>query len=132
MKTGNWKKELARDFIALGSWVFYILVIGRILILPYRWPFLYHILIAGALILILNIFVKKTPIDYYVSRATVLGFFTSLFYKNNIYNGFVIIIFLGLLLSSWYIGDDLKKTGFGFLLGLVSIGFGFLIGGWLT
>lgn len=124
----SFKKELARDFLALGSWVFFLLVIGRILVLPYRWPYLYHLLIAGVVILILEIFVRdKIKIDYYVSRAIVLVYFTSIFYENNNYNLFVGFALLGLLFSSWYIGKDWKKSVFGLLLGIILIGLSFLI-----
>ena len=59
----DWKKELARDFLALGSWIFYVLVVVRILILPDRWPYLNHLLIAGGLILFADIFFREKSND---------------------------------------------------------------------
>ena len=78
MKTeyNDWKKELTRDFLALGSWVFFVLVLIRILILPTRYIYLTHLIVAGVLILIIEIFVRG-KIDYYISRAAVLGLFTT-------------------------------------------------------
>ncbi len=118
----NWKKELARDFIALGSWVFYVLVIARILVLPYRWPYLYQIIFAGIFILILEIFIKRMSADYYISRALVLVIFTILFYDNKIFTIFAILTFIGLIISSYFIGNDWKKIIKGLIIGgIISI-----------
>ena len=122
----NFKKELSRDFLALGSWVFFLLIIGRILVLPYRWPYLDNIIGIGLFILILE-FTFKNKIDYYVSRAVVLAYFTSIFYENYNYNIFVSIAFVGLFVSSWYLGKDWKRSVFGLLLGMILIGLSFLI-----
>ena len=110
----NFKKEIARDFLALGSWVFFLLVVGRILILPTRWPYLYHLISIGIFILILEMLVRnRIKIDYYVSRAVVLAYFTSIFYENFNYNLFVGFALLGLLVSSRYLGRDWKNGVFG-------------------
>ncbi len=134
MEKKGWKKEFARDFLALGSWMFLVLISVRLLLLPHRWsrlfPLLYPFLIAIILVLILEFFVKD-KIDYYISRAIILGFFVALFYKDNWFNGFVVAILFILLASSWYIGNSWKKINFGFLLGVFSIGLGLLVGGWL-
>lgn len=122
----NFKKELARDFLALGSWVFFLLVIGRILVLPYRWPYLDNIIGIGVFILILE-FTFKSKIDYYVSRAVVLAYFTTIFYENYNYSIFVILAFVGLFFSSWYIGKDWRKSVYGLLLGIILIGLSLLI-----
>ena len=122
----NWKKEITRDFIALGSWVFYFLVVARILVLPYRWPYLYHIIVAGIFILILEIFLNTISIDYYISRALVLSIFTIFFYNNKIFTIFAILSFIGLLISSWYINKDFKRIVFGLILGIIGSGLGFL------
>ena len=128
-KVSDWKKELSRDFLALGSWVFFVLVLIRILILPTRYIYLTHLIVAGVLILIIEIFVRG-KMDYYISRAAVLGLFTSLFYDNNLYTNFVVLVFLGMLGSSYYLKTDLKKTIWGLILGGVVIGVSFLVGNW--
>jgi len=126
----SWKKELSRDFLALGSWIFFLLVVVRLLILPNKWPYLYHLIIAGLFILVLEIFVKDSVgVDYYVTRALVLAYFTSIFYENNLYNIFVGFSLLGFLVSSWYVGRDWKKTGYGVLLGAIVVGVGWWLGG---
>jgi len=123
----NWKKELARDFLALGSWVFFVLVIVRIMILPYKWTYLNHLFIAGGLILLVELFLRG-KVDSYVSRGVVIAFYTSLFYEANIYSIFTGLAFVGLVFSSWYIGSDWRRIGFGLLLGGLGVGLRFVVG----
>lgn len=119
------KKELSRDLLALGSIIFYILVLGRALIGPY-WTF-FNQLIIGALVLVfIYLFYKKA--DYYTSRALILVVFTILFYDNLIYNVFAIFVFFLVLISSYYSGNRLKDIFFGFVFGAFSS----LIGYYLT
>jgi hypothetical protein len=53
----DWKKKWARDFLALGSWVFFILVLARALIKPYR-PLVDQVFIAGV-VLVIAVFILK-------------------------------------------------------------------------
>ena len=119
-KINNWKKELARDFLALGSWVFYVLVVVRILILPYRWPYLNHLLIAGGLILLVDLFLRG-KVDGYVGRAVVIAFYTCLFYENRLFSIFVTLAVIGLIISSNYLGNNWKKILYGVLVGLIGV-----------
>jgi len=123
----GWKKELARDFLALGSWVFFVLVLVRIFILPNKWAYINHLLIAGVFILLVDLFLRGN-VDTYISRALVLAFYTSLYYENNPYSIFVSIACVGLILSSKYVGNSWMKIGYGVLLGLVGIGLRLVLG----
>ena len=49
----NWKKETARDFLGLSSIIFFLLVVARALIKPYR-PFVDQMIIAGIVLLIIS------------------------------------------------------------------------------
>lgn len=98
--------------------MFFALVVVRIFILPDRWPYLNHLLIAGGLILLVDLFLKG-KVDTYISRGLVLMFYTSLFYDNNLYGIFTKLIFAGLVFSSKYVGNDWMKIIYGILLGLV-------------
>ena len=122
----NWKQEIARDFLSLGSWVFFLLVVGRILVLPYVWPYLYVLIGAGLVILITELLLKE-KIDYYVSRSIVLAFFTVLFYNNNNYTFFVGFALIGLTISSWFLKRERNQIIFGVILGIVlsTIGYWF-------
>jgi hypothetical protein len=120
----EWKKEAARDVLALGSWVFYVLVIGRALIKPYR-PFADQIIIAAVVVLLIGLIFKN--FEGYVSRCLVLVVFTSLFYNSMIYTIFAVIVGLLLLVSSCYIGNDVRKISYGLVVGLVGIVAGYYL-----
>ena len=122
----NWKKEAARDVLALGSWIFYLLVVGRALIKPYR-PFVDQIVIAAVVLILAGlIFVKW---EKYVARGLVLAFFTSLFYEDALFTGFSILVFGLMIVSSKMVGNSWKEIVFGILIGGVGILAGWFGGG---
>lgn len=128
MRRGNWKKETARDVLALGSWVFYLLVIARALIKPYR-PFADHLVIAAVVLLIIGLVVKD--FDGYVSRALVLVVFTSLFYESMRFTIFASLIGIGLVISSWYVGSSRLSIVKGIGAGLIAVVVGYYAPGLL-
>ncbi len=112
MKKRDWKKNIARDFLALGSWVFYILVVGRALIQPFR-PFADRLIIGGILLFAAGIFINKY--GGYISRGLVLFIFITMFYNNTTFSIFAIFAFIGLIISSY----TLTKSKKGIILELV-------------
>jgi len=123
------KKELIRDFLALGSWVFYILVIGRALIEPFR-PFADQMIIAGIFLIIINlilIYLNK-QYDSYTSKALIIAYFTIIFYNNFRYSIFAVLAVIGILISSYYTGNSKTKIFYGLIIGIVAI----LIGKYLS
>jgi len=125
MKKKVWGRELARDFLALGSWIFYVLV-ARSAILPYR-PFVDQLVIAG-IILVVAVFILssgKLKFDGYVARTFVLVWFTVLFYQDTGFSVFAVLAFLGVIVSSRYVGNDWKKIIFGVVVGLVAVVVGY-------
>lgn len=122
MDKKEWKRELARDFLALGSWIFYVLVLARSAIRPYR-PFVDQLVIAGILLIIL-VFAFKNH-EGYVARTLVLVWFTIIFYNDLGFSVFAVLAFLGVVVSSRYIGRDWKKIVFGVLVGLVAVVVGY-------
>lgn len=116
--TRDWKKELVRDFLALGSWIFYILVIGRALIKPYR-PFADQIIIAGVILLLVSwlfVLIKK-DYDGYVARGLILAVFTILFYEDRIFSIFAVAVLIGLIISSYFVGNNKVKIIKGLIIG---------------
>ena len=126
MDSRGWKNEAARDILALGSWVFYVLVIGRALIKPYR-PFADQIIIAGVLIILAGLVFRD--FDGYVARGLVLVTFTIIFYNSLIYAIFAIAIGLLLLLSSYFYENSIKKISYGMIVGLLGIVAGYYLPG---
>lgn len=118
MKDKNWKKELARDFLALGSVIFFILVIARAFIKPYR-PFVDQMIIAGIILIILNFIIKDY--DKYVARAIILVVFTALFYEDNVFTIFAILALIGVIISSYLIKNNKIKIVKGGVIGVIII-----------
>ena len=112
------KKEMARDVLALGSWVFYVLVIGRALIKPYR-PFVDQLVIAAFVLVVIGFFISK--VDWYVARGLVLAVFTILFYEDAVYSGFAVVASVLLIVSSKYVGTDWKRILLGLGIGVIAV-----------
>jgi hypothetical protein len=118
----DWKKKIARDVLAFGSIVFYVLVIVRALIKPYR-PFVDSLVVAILVLIVLYIFIKNY--DTYIARGFVLAFFTSIFYQDRLFAIFASFLFLGLIFSSYYIGTEKSKILKGLIFGAISIAIGY-------
>jgi len=115
--TKDWKKEVARDSIALGSIPFYFIVIIRAIIGKYN-IFVYQLLIALAVLIILSLVVKKS--DMHIARTLILWAFTSLFYKDNLYTIFAFLLFVIVIISSYYLKVKKKEIIKGITLGIGS------------
>ena len=121
---GSWQRELARDIRALGSTVFYALVVVRILIVP-DFPYVYRLVIAVAVLFLLSLFIKDS--DTYVARALILGILTSAFYGDVLYSSFALVLFLGLIVSSSSLGSPTSTIVKGIFLGSISTGAGYTV-----
>ena len=121
-------KELARDVLALGSWVFYLIVIVRALIGPFS-IFVYQLLIGGIALMFFGLIIKNY--SGYLSRAIVLGVFINLFYMNLGFSIFTGLLFIGVIVSSRYLGDGRNKIVKGLAVGIVSVGLGYYLSGFL-
>ncbi len=113
----NWKKEVARDTLALGSIPFYFLVVVRAVIGKYA-VFVYQVLIAVIVLFILAKLIKNS--NLHIARGLVLFVFTSLFYNDLFYTSFVFLIFLIMLVASAYLKEEKAKIAKGVLLGIIT------------
>ena len=119
----DWKKEVARDILALGSIPFYLIVFIRILIMNDR-TYIYQLLIAGLLLVLFSVFIGKIKLkaDFYTARSFVLLIFTALFYNEIEYTIFASLLWFGLLISSNYLNRGKKKEIVnGLFLGIFSV-----------
>ena len=114
-KEGFWR-ELARDFVALGSIPVLILVIARVWILDNP-AYLSQFLIGGILFLILAFIFRS---DLYSGLGLVMTFFLVLFYNELKFTIFIILVYIGLLISLFYLNVEKKKILKGFLFGVLS------------
>ena len=109
-------KEIVRDFIALGSPIFFILVIVRVSLLS-NFEYLSQFVIAGILFIVLFFFIK---INMYSGLSLIVLIFTTLYYNNLRFWIFASLAYLGLLVSLIYLKEDKKKIAYGVLLGIIS------------
>lgn len=112
----DWIKRIERDVLALGSIVFYFLVLGRALVGPF--VVLITQLITAGVILFL-IYIVHRRFDTYLARGIILAIFTSLFYDNTIYLVFVSIVFVIMILSSYHIGSSKQNILKGVIFGAI-------------
>jgi len=113
----NWKYEIARDSMAFGSILFYLIVIIRAIIGEYT-PFVLQLLIALIIIIILSLIIKNT--NQYLARAFVVLVFTSLFYKDALFTYFAAFLWIFMIVSSLYLKINKKSIVRGIILGIIS------------
>ena len=112
----NWKYEIARDSMAFGSILFYLIVLVRSLIGEYL-IFVYQLLIAIIILIISSFIIKNT--NHHIARAFVLVVFTSIFYKDNLFTIFAALLWIFLIGSAFYIKENKKSIYKGIVLGIV-------------
>jgi len=125
-KKSNIKKEIARDFIALGSIIFYVLVVARSIIGPYS-LFINQLLISALVLFVFSMLIKEQ--DGYVARGFVLLVLISLFYSDDLFSGFATLVFLVMVYSSNYLGSSWNRIFTGLVSGAVSVAVGYSVAG---
>ncbi len=113
----SWKYEIARDSMAFGSILFYLIVMIRAIIGEYM-PFIYQLSIAIIILIISSFIIKNT--NHHLARAFVLVAFTSLFYKDNLYTLFAALLWTFMIGSAFYIKEKKKSIYKGIILGLIA------------
>jgi len=121
----NWLKELARDFLALGSIPFFILVLMRLFILNQPIYFAQFVF-SGIIFFLFMIFLKS---NLYSGLGLVMLIFTSLHYADIKFTILAILVYIGLLCSLVYLKKDIKNVIKGILFGIVSAVVGYYIAG---
>ena len=109
----NWKGEIARDLVALGSIPFFILVLVRVYLLN-KPDYFSQFLIAGILLILLSFVIK---INLYSGLALVILVFTNLYYQDAKYAVFSIVAYILLLGSLIYLKKEKKQVFFGLVFG---------------
>ena len=116
MKKEKFLKELARDFLALGSIPFFLLVVVRIFIAPVA-NYHYQLLLAFGIILVVSFFLRN---QQHIARGVVLLIFTSLYYADFLYTIFARIAWVVMVFSSYYLEKDKMLIVKGTVLGAVA------------
>ncbi len=84
----SWKKEVARDLMALGSFPFIILVLVRVLMVA-NFKIIFHVIVSLILFYLISLSIKG--MHNHLGRLTILVIFTSYFYSSLLYTIFAIV-----------------------------------------
>ncbi|TKJ17166.1 hypothetical protein CEE44_01365 [Candidatus Woesearchaeota archaeon B3_Woes] len=120
----NWKKEIARDLLALGGIPFYFIVLIRAIIGKYS-PFVYQLVITLVVLVILSLIFKNS--NQHIARGLILVFFTSLFYKDILFTIFASLLWLFMIFSLFYLKVKSKEIVKGVLFGVISMTMGYYL-----
>ena len=113
----DWKYELARDSMAFGSILFYLIVLVRSLIGEYL-VFVYQLLIALAILILSSFIIKDT--NHHLARAFVVVVFTSIFYKDTFFTIFAFLLWFFMIGSAFYIKEKKESIIKGTILGIIA------------
>lgn len=116
----DWKKEAARDLLALGSLPFYFIAIVRMLIAAE-----FSVLVPQLVIALLFTFavfnvLKLYEFEYHISLGLIIVVFTSLGYGEFIFTFFAALLWILMLYSAYYLKIRKEKIIGGAVVGVVS------------
>jgi len=114
--------ELARDLIAFGGIPFLILTIARVSVMTIYYPM--QFIVSAALFFVLKAVFKG---DLHAGVAVIVLSFTSLYYGSVLFTTFAFLVYVGVIISLFYLKIDKKEIVKGILLGGISTGVGYLI-----
>ncbi len=120
----NWKQEVARDCIALGSIPFYGIFMIRSLVGQFG-VFMAQLAIAALIIFIL--YKITTASDLYLARGIVLATFSSLFYQDYLFTIFAFLLYGLMILSSYALHKKCSAIFKGIVIGALSTFISYLL-----
>ena len=118
----KWRKELARDCIALGGIPFLVLTIVRVSVVQAYYPM--QFIISSTVFFILRAIFKGA---LRAGIGLILVIFTSIFYNHFLFTIFASLIYIGIVVSLFYLKKEKKEILKGILLGALSATAGYLI-----
>lgn len=118
----EWLKELARDLIAFGSIPFLFLTIARVSVITAYYPM--QFVISSTVFFILKMIFKA---ELRAGIGFILLGFISLYYRNMLFAVFALVVYIGIIVSLFYLKRDKREILKGILLGLISAGIGYFI-----
>lgn len=117
----KWLGNLARDFVALGSPVFLVLVALRLWLIP-NYEIITGLSLSFVIFMISFVFVKQ---NIYSGIGLITLVFLIQNYADFRFNVFAIITYVLLIGSLFYLKKDWKKILLGVLIGGLSAGIGY-------
>ena len=111
----GWLRRIERDVMALGSPVFYVLVIGRGLVGPF-WDLVVPLVAIGAALMVGQRWLHDA--DLYLSRGLVVGALTTNHYGDAIFGVFAAAAFGFMVYAAQDLGSSRRAVVVGVLIGL--------------
>lgn len=124
----SWLREVQRDLMALGSVVFYLLVLGRALVGPY-WDLATPLLVVG--VALLAIHARLNGADLYLTRALIVAVLVTRHYSDVVFGLFAAAAFVLMVLSATNLGRSRSSIVQGLALGVVASGAAFALAEWI-
>ena len=124
----RWLREVQRDLLALGSVVFYVLVLGRALVGPY-WDLAIPLVVVGVVLWALHRFLEGT--DLYLARALIVAVLVTRHYGDAVFGLFAAGAFVLMVLSAPALGRSGSSIVKGIVVGLVASGAAFALAEWI-
>lgn len=118
MNVKNFFKESARDLIAFGGPIFFLLVLARVSITA-NFIYLSEFILAGGIFYALSF---SLDANVRAGIGTILLIFTGIYYGSVSFAAFATIIYILFLTSLVYLGEKKKDVAKGVVLGLVVAG----------
>ena len=118
MKTEKFLKEFARDVIALGSPVFFVLVLARIFLLS-NYAYLSQFVVSGILFFPLAYFFKS---NLYSGLGLIVLVFTTLYYTEIRFTIFAVFLYFLLVASLFYLKKEKSEIIKAIFFALISAG----------
>ncbi|MBI2042808.1 hypothetical protein HYT25_00265 [Candidatus Pacearchaeota archaeon] len=118
MKLNYFLKESARDIVAFGSPVFFLLALARIAIIE-NYIYLGKVALAGILFLILMYSFKA---NIHLGFGMIILVFLSIYYNDLRFTIFASLIYIAAIFSLFYLKEEKSKIIKGIFLGLLSTG----------
>ena len=120
----NWLDITAKDTLAFGSIVMFILAIARSAIGDY-YTYMFNIILAGVILFILQLFIK--PSENHLARGIIMFIFTILFYNQARFTSFIVVLLVLVYASAFYLKKPFKQIFIGTILGLISSGISYFV-----
>lgn len=112
--TNGWLRRIERDVMALGSPVFYFLVIGRGLVGPF-WDLVVPLVAIGAALMVGQRWLRDA--DLYLSRGLVLGVLITNHYGDALFGAFAAATFGFMVFAAQDLGRSRRAIVRGVLVG---------------
>jgi hypothetical protein len=116
IKLSIWTKEIQRDILALGSPVFYFLVIARALVGPF-WDLANPLVFLAPVVLLASYL--KLSADLYIARAVLMTAVITKHYNDVLFGVFAGIVVILMMISSLRLGSATSRVRNGFALGTI-------------